>query len=65
MSNKITVKVTNKGALEFNVNMTDGYIIKVIASLEEYISKKIDLPICDIRDIIDEEKKDLTARLKN
>lgn len=62
MKQELTVKTNKQGALQFNVNMQDAYLLKVIASLEEYLSKRIDLPISDIRDIVDEEKQKLTAK---
>lgn len=64
MLGKLEVIVNDSGNMEFDVSMPDVYMIKVIASLEEYVSSNLGISVDEIREIVDEEKSNLQARKK-
>ena len=64
MLGKLEVTVNEAGAMEFEVNMPDVYLIKTIASLEEYMAATLNISVAEMRDIVDDEKQHLVAKKK-
>ena len=64
MLGKLEVIINEAGGMEFEVNMPDVYLIKTIASLEEYMASQLNISVDEIRDIADDEKQHLQAKKK-
>ena len=63
--NKITIKFNKKGQAEFDIKtINDSQMFTALLGLEGYIAAKSQLPVSEIRSIMDEMKLDLTAKEK-
>ena len=57
---KITIKFNDKGKAEFDFDaVTDEQIFTALLGIESYIGAKSELPVSEIRSIMDEMKQDL------
>lgn len=60
---KITVKFNKKGQAEFDFNnVTDEQIFTALLGIEGYIGAKSEVPVSEIRSIMDEMKQDLQVK---
>lgn len=61
----IKISFNKKGQAEFDFkNVTDEQIFTALLGIEGYIGSKSQLPVSEIRSIMDEMKQDLTVREK-
>lgn len=61
----IKIKYNKKGQSEFDFkNVTDEQIFTALLGIEAYIAAKSELPVSEIRSIMDEMKQDLQVKDK-
>ena len=62
---KIYIKFDKKNKAKFEIETdNDSQLFTALLGLEGYIAGKSDLPVSEIRSIIDEMKQDLTIKEK-
>lgn len=60
---KITIEFNEKGQAEFEIQTdNDGQIFTALLSIEAYIAAKSELPVSEIRSIMDEMKLDMAVK---
>ena len=59
----IKISFNKKGQAEFDIkNVTDEQIFTALLGIESYIGAKSQLPVSEIRSIMDEMKQDLQVK---